>query len=256
MILLKSRAEIDCIKASGDILSQVHGIVAAAVRPGITTAELDNLAEEFILDHQAKPSFKGYQGFPATLCVSINDEVVHGVPGSYVLEEGDIVSVDCGVFYQGFHSDSAFTHAVGKVSEKVLSLLQATREALDRGIKQVEVGKRIGDIGFAVQQHVEEQGYTVVRDLVGHGIGRSLHEAPQVPNYGRKGSGPKLGNGMVLAIEPMVNLGRPAVTQDRSGCVRTRDGQPSAHFEHTVALWEGKAELLTTYKYVMQHMEK
>lgn len=251
MIYLKSKEEVELIKESAEILGRTHGLIAKEVKPGITTVSLDKLAEEFIRDHQASPSFKGYSGFPYSLCISVNENVVHGFPGDYELQEGDIVSIDCGVFYKGYHSDSAYTYAIGQVSEEVKDLLKHTEKSLYLGIEQAVAGNRIGDIGFAVQSYCEEHGYTIVRELVGHGLGKSLHEEPEVPNYGKRGKGPKLKHGMVIAIEPMVNLGKRNIVQENDGwTIRTSDRMPSAHFEHTVVIWEDQTEILTTHKYI------
>jgi methionyl aminopeptidase len=212
---------------------------------------MDKVAEEFIRDHNGVPSFLNYNGFPYTLCVSPNEQVVHGFPSNNELKEGDILSIDCGVFYKGFHSDSAYTYPVGEVKEEHKQLMKVTKESLYKGIEEVVVGKRIGDISFAIQSYVEGFGYTVVRELVGHGLGRELHESPEVPNYGKRGSGPKLKNGMVIAIEPMINLGKKEIVQESDGwTIRTKDRAYSAHYEHTVAVVDGKAEVLTTHKYI------
>lgn len=251
MIYYKTEEEVALIKESAEILGRTHGLLAGHVKPGISTLELDKLAEEFIKDHQASPSFKGYSGFPFSLCISVNENVVHGFPSEYELKEGDIVSIDCGVLYKGYHSDSAYTYGVGNIDGAVKELLDHTKTSLYLGIEQAVAGKRIGDIGYAIQSYVEERGYTVVRELVGHGLGRSLHEEPEVPNYGKRGKGPKLKKGMVLAIEPMVNLGVRNIVQESDGwTIRTADRMPSAHFEHTVAIWEDKTEILTTHKYI------
>lgn len=250
MILLKSEEEISLIRESAEILGKTHAEVARAIKPGVTSKELDALAETCIRDHGGEPSFKGYNKFPATLCTSVNEYVVHGLPDHNVLQEGDILSVDCGVYYKGYHSDAAFTYPVGVVSSEIRQLLQVTKEALYLGIEEAKVGNRIGDIGYAIQQHVQQHGYSVVRELVGHGVGKNLHEEPQVPNYGRKGNGIRLKEGMVLAIEPMINLGKQQVIQEKRGQFRTMDRMPSAHFEHTVVVLENKAEILTTYKYI------
>mmetsp|Transcript_9808 Transcript_9808/g.22609 ORF Transcript_9808/g.22609 Transcript_9808/m.22609 type:complete len:257 (-) Transcript_9808:5754-6524(-) len=250
MFFVKNEDEIALIRQGADILSRLHGEVARAIKPETTTQQLNVLAEAFIEDHGAVPSFKGYKKFPAALCTSVNEYVVHGLPGNYVLREGDIVSVDCGVYYKGFHSDAAFTYPVGKISEETMRLLQVTRQALYCGIYEAQVGKRIGDIGYAIQQHAQSHGYSVVRELVGHGIGKALHEDPQVPNYGKKGYGPRLKKGMVLAIEPMINLGKRQIVRDRGDQFRTSDRSVTAHFEHTVAVYAKKAEILTTYKYI------
>lgn len=251
MIHYKSTAEIEVIRQSAEILSRTHAEVAKLVKPGVSTTALDKVAEEYIRDHGGAPSFKGYNGFPGSLCISINDQVVHGIPGSTELKDADIVSVDCGVFYQGFHSDAAYTYPVGTVSEQVRKLLKVTKESLYIGIEFAKSGNRIGDIGFAIQQYVEENGFSVVRELVGHGIGKTLHESPEVPNYGKRGRGTKLKTGLILAIEPMVNMGTRSIVQESDGwTIRTRDHQPSAHFEHTVAIMNGTPEILTTHKYI------
>jgi methionyl aminopeptidase len=251
MIYLKSEEEIQLMRESAEILGRAHAEVAKLVGPGIQTAQLDKVAEEFIRDSGATGSFKGYQGFPATLCISVNEVVVHGFPGKYVLKEGDIISVDCGVFYKGFHSDCAYTYPIGEVSAEITDLLKETKESLYLGIAQAKEGNRIGDIGNAIQSHVEKHGYTVVRELVGHGVGKNLHESPEVPNYGKKGSGTKLKRGCVIAIEPMVNLGSRFIFQEADGwTIRTKDRKVSAHFEHTVAVTENGPEIITTHKYI------
>ncbi len=251
MIHYKSIEEIELIKESADILGRVHGEIAKLVKPGIGTSKLDKLAEEFIKDNGGVPSFKDYNGFPYTLCVSPNEQVVHGFPSDKELEDGDVLSIDCGVFYKGFHSDSAYTYAVGNVKEEVLELLKVTKESLYKGIEKAVVGNRTGDIGFAIQNFVEGYGYTVVRELVGHGVGESLHESPEVPNYGKRGRGTKLKEGMVIAIEPMINLGKRGIVQESDGwTIRTKDRAPSAHYEHTVAITKDGVEILTTHKYI------
>jgi methionyl aminopeptidase len=251
MIHYKTSEEVLKIKESANILGKAHGEIAKYVKEGVKTSSLDKIAEEFIRDHGAVPSFKGYNGFPASLCISVNEVVVHGFPSEYELKDGDIISIDCGVFHQGFHSDSAYTYPIGEVSPSVLALLRATRDSLYLGIEQAVSGNRIGDIGHSIQKFVEAKGYTVVRELVGHGLGRKLHEAPEVPNYGKKGSGPLLKQGMVIAIEPMINLGSRNIVQERDGwTIRTADRKPSAHYEHTVAIFEDRTEVLTTHKYI------
>lgn len=251
MIVYKTEEEIQKMRESAQILGKAHGEVAKHVRPGIKTKELDKIAEEFIRDHGATGSFKGYGGFPASLCISTNEVVVHGFPSDYELKDGDIISIDCGVYYQGFHSDSAYTYPVGDVPQETLSLLKATKESLYVGIEEAKFGNRIGDLAFAIQKYVEDRGYTVVRELVGHGVGRNLHESPEVPNYGKRGRGPKLQEGLVIAIEPMVNLGTRNIVQERDGwTIRTKDRKPSAHFEHTVAIFKDRTEILTTHKYI------
>ncbi|MDE0559868.1 type I methionyl aminopeptidase [Algoriphagus sp. NF] len=254
MIHYKTSEEVQKIKESADILAKAHGEVAKHVKVGVKTSYLDKIAEEFIRDHQAVPSFKGYGGFPSSLCISVNEVVVHGFPSEYELKDGDIISIDCGVFHQGFHSDSAYTYPVGEVSSPVLDLLRATKDSLYLGIEKAVFGNRIGDIGNAIQKFVEAKGYTVVRELVGHGLGKNLHEAPEVPNYGKKGSGPLLKDGMVIAIEPMVNLGTRNIVQERDGwTIRTADRKPSAHYEHTVAIFEDRTEILTSHKYIEEN---
>ncbi|MDF2158698.1 type I methionyl aminopeptidase [Algoriphagus sp. CAU 1675] len=256
MIHYKTSEEVQKIKESADILAKAHGEVAKHIKVGVKTSYLDKIAEEFIRDHQAVPSFKGYNGFPASLCISVNEVVVHGFPSEYELKDGDIISVDCGVFHQGFHSDSAYTYPVGEVPLPVLDLLKATKDSLYLGIEQAVFGNRIGDIGNAIQKFVEAKGYTVVRELVGHGLGRSLHESPEVPNYGKKGSGPLLKEGLVIAIEPMVNLGTRNIVQERDGwTIRTADRKASAHYEHTVAIFEDRTEVLTTHKYIEENFK-
>ncbi len=251
MIFYKTEEEIQIIRESADILGRAHGEVAKNVRPGVKTEYLDKIAEEFIKDHGATASFKGYNGFPATLCISTNEVVVHGFPSEYELKDGDIISIDCGVYYKGFHSDSAYTYPVGDVSQETLALLKATKESLYVGIEEAKFGNRIGDLAFAIQKYVEDRGYTVVRELVGHGLGRNLHESPEVPNYGKRGRGPKLQEGLVIAIEPMVNLGTRNIVQENDGwTIRTRDRKPSAHYEHTVAIFKDRTEILTTHKYI------
>jgi methionyl aminopeptidase len=253
MINYKTEEEIELIRQSALVLSKAHGEIARLIKEGVSTISLDKRAEEFIKDHKALPSFKNYNGFPYSLCISVNSTVVHGFPSSYELRDGDVISVDCGVLLDGFHSDSAYTHAVGNVTEEVANLLTVTKESLYKGIEQAVVGSRMGDIGFAVQKHAESYGYSVVRELVGHGIGKSLHESPEVPNYGKRGQGMKLLNGLVLAIEPMINLGvRHIVQEDDGWTIRTRDNKPSAHFEHTVVVRNDKAEILTTFEYIEQ----
>ena len=251
MIYLKTDEEIEIQRQSSLLVGKTLAEVAKIIRPGITTIELDKVAETFIRDNGAIPGFKGYGGFPGTLCISVNDVVVHGIPGEIVLKDGDIVSVDCGTLMNEFYGDSAYTFAVGEVDEKILQLLKRTKESLYLAIEQAVAGKRIGDIGSAVQRHVESFGYSVVRDLVGHGVGRNLHEKPEVPNYGRRGSGIKLKSGMCLAIEPMVNMGVKEVFQDKDGwTIRTADAKPSAHFEHDIAVRNGKADILSTFEYI------
>ncbi|MFD1144072.1 type I methionyl aminopeptidase [Larkinella insperata] len=251
MIYLKSDAEIELMRISGQVLGKAHAEVAKRIRPGVTTKELDRVAEEYIRDNGGIPSFKGFNNFPASLCISVNETVVHGFPSKYELKEGDIISIDCGVKLNGYHSDSAYTYPIGEISPEVRDLLVRTKQSLYYGIEKAVEGNRIGDIGFAVQSYVEKFGYSVVRELVGHGLGKSLHESPEVPNYGKRGQGIKLKEGMVLAIEPMVNLGKKNIVQERDGwTIRTADRKPSAHFEHSVAIRKGKPEILTTFQYI------
>lgn len=254
MVHLKTEEEIQVIKESAQILGKAHGEVARLIKPGVKTSTLDKVAEEFIRDHGGVPSFKNYNGFPATLCISVNDVVVHGFPGKYELKETDIITVDGGVQFKGFHSDSAYTYPLEGVGNETLQLLERTYDSLFKGIEQAKAGNRIGDVSFAIQSYVESFGYGVVRELVGHGVGRSLHEDPEVPNFGKRGKGVKLVPGMVFAIEPMINQGTKNVVQERDGwTIRTADKKPSAHFEHTVAILEGKTEVLTTHQYIEEN---
>lgn len=239
------------MKESAAILSETFGYIKQFIKPGVKTKEIDQAAEAFILSKGGKPSFKGYSGYPATLCISVNNQVVHGIPSDYTLKTGDIVTVDGGVMYKGYHSDMAYTFMVETVHPNIKKLLQITRECLYIGIEQAKPGKRIGDIGNAIQKHAENNGFSVVRELVGHGIGKSLHEEPQVPNYGKAGKGIEIKEGMTIAIEPMINMGKKDVYQLKDGwTIVTKDLLPSAHFEHTVAILKDKTEILTTYKYI------
>lgn len=254
MIYIKTREELELMRESALCVSRTLGMLAKEIKEGVELKRLDKLAEEFIRDMGGVPSFKGYPGptpFPASLCLSTNEQVVHGIPGDRVLKDGDILTVDCGVYKNGFHGDHAYTFCIGNVKPEVRKLVEVTKESLYKGIEQFTANNRIGDISYAVQQHAESHGYSVVRELVGHGLGRHLHEDPQVPNYGRRGTGPKLREGMVLAIEPMINLGKKEVrTLSDKWTIVTRDGLPSAHFEHDVAMIDGKAEILSTFDYV------
>ncbi len=239
------------LQASNDLVSRTLAEVARAIAPGVTTLSLDKIAEEYIRDHGGVPGFLGYNGFPATLCTSVNDEVVHGIPSGYRLKEGDILSVDCGVNLNGFFGDSAYTFSVGKPAAGWKDLMTCTKESLYKGIEKAVSGNRVGDIGQAVQQHAEKSGYSVVREMVGHGIGKQLHEEPEVPNYGKRGSGIRLKEGMTLCIEPMINLGTRYILQDADGwTIRTRDKQPSAHYELAIAIGKDKAIVLSTFKYI------
>jgi methionyl aminopeptidase len=252
-IFVKTSEEIEAIRTSGTILSKLHGELSKMIAPGIKTLDLDAFAEKYILENGAAPSFKGYRNFPFTLCISVNSTVVHGFPNHYILKDGDIISIDCGVFHNGFHADSAYTYKVGKVSDEVQKLLNETYASLFKGIAKCKAGNRVGDISSEIQRHAEQFGYGIVRELVGHGVGRNLHEAPEVPNYGKPGKGPKLMNGMVLAIEPMVTMGKRTVRQEKDGwTIKTQDGLPSAHYEHTVAIVYGKAEPLTTFEFITE----
>lgn len=251
MIKLKSREEIELMRQSAQLVSKTLGMLATEIRPGITTLYLDNLARTYIQDHQALPGFLGLYNFPNTLCMSVNEQVVHGVPKNKPLLNGDIVSIDCGVLKNGYYGDHAYTFAVGEIDSEVQQLLDITKESLYLGIDKMVAGNRIGDISFSIQRYTEKQGYGVVRELVGHGLGKKMHESPEVPNYGKRGRGPVIRNGLVLAIEPMINLGTRKVKQLSDGwTIVTADGKPSAHFEHNVALIDGKAEILSTFDYI------
>jgi methionyl aminopeptidase len=255
MIYYKTESDISAMRLSADLLGRAHAEIAKLIKEGVTTKQLDQRAEEFIRDHNATPSFyginNGFSKFPASLCISVNETVVHGFPSNYSLRDGDIISIDCGVLLNGFHADSAYTYPVGNVATDVLALLKTTKESLSEGVAAAKIGNRLGDIGYAIQQYVERKGYSVVRELVGHGLGRSLHEPPEVPNYGQRGKGAKIQNGLVIAIEPMINLGRRDIVQERDGwTIRTRDRKPSAHYEHTVAIHSNQTEVLTTFKYI------
>jgi len=254
MIHYKNREEIELMRKSALLVSATLEEVAKTLKPGMTTLDVDRLADQFIRDNGAVPSFKDYRGYPKSTCISVNDEVVHGIPNAYVLQEGDIVSVDVGVYLNGFHGDSAYTFAIGNVKAEVLQLMAATKAALYRGIEKAVAGNRIGDIAFAIQEYAEkERGYGIVRELVGHGVGKHLHEDPQVPNYGKRGSGPIMKEGLVIAIEPMVNLGSKDVAyMDDGWTVATRDEQPSVHYEHTVAVMKGKADVLSSFAGIEQ----
>ncbi|HPE39857.1 MAG TPA: type I methionyl aminopeptidase [Bacteroidales bacterium] len=250
-------ADIQLIKESSLLVGKTLAEVAERIQPGIPISMLDKIAEDFIRDHQGVPSFKGYNGYPATLCISINDVVVHGIPHNQILTDGDIVSVDCGVYKNGFHGDYAYTFAVGEISEEKKLLIERTKQSLYLGIAEAKVGNRTGDIGFAVQKYVESFGYGVVRDLCGHGIGRRLHESPEIPNFGKPGKGDLLRKGMVFCIEPMINQGSFKVYMENDGwTIRTNDGMPSAHFEHQVALTENGTEVLSTYEYIEEVLNK
>jgi methionyl aminopeptidase len=257
LIHYKTLEEIELMRAAAQVVSRTLGIVAAEIKPGVTPLHLDKLAETYIRDQGAEPAFLGLYGFPNTLCMSKNEQVVHGIPDNQPLLDGDIISVDCGAKLHGFYGDHAYTFAVGEVSAEVQKLLRVTLESLYLGIEQAVEGNRIGDISFAVQQHAEKNGYGVVRELVGHGLGRKLHEKPEVPNYGKRGSGPRIQNGLVIAIEPMINMGVKNIKQLEDGwTIITADKKPSAHFEHDVAIVDGKPEILSTFKYVEEALAK
>jgi methionyl aminopeptidase len=256
MIYIKTDAEVELMRASNMLVSKTLAEVAGHIRAGVTTLQLDTIAETFIRDNGALPGFKGYAGFPNTLCTSVNDEVVHGIPSAYTLKDGDIISVDCGVILDGYYGDSAFTFAVGEVRPEVLRLLEYTRASLDAGVKEAVTGNRLGDISHAVQSKAESGGYSVVRTLVGHGIGKHLHEGPEVPNFGKRGTGARLERNLVICIEPMINMGTKNTTVLSDGwTVRTGDGKPSAHFEYAVAVREGKADLLTTFEFIEEVLQ-
>jgi methionyl aminopeptidase len=251
MIVIKSREEIELMRESALIVSKTLGALAGEVKPGVSTLQLDKIAEECIRDHGAIPGFLGLYDFPNTLCMSPNAQVVHGIPNKEPLQEGDIISIDCGALKNDFYGDHAYTFEVGEVSEETKKLLAVTRQSLYEGIREFKAGNRVGDVGYAIQQYCESFGYGVVRELVGHGLGRKMHEDPEMPNYGRRGRGKKFSEGMVVAIEPMINAGTHRIKQLRDGwTILTADGKPSAHFEHDVAIVDGKAELLSTFKYV------
>lgn len=257
MLYYKTKEEIELIRISSLLVGKTLAEVAKHIKPGVKTIELDKIADQFIQDHGAKAAFKGYDGFPNALCISVNSAVVHGIPNNYELKEGDIISVDCGVVKNEFYGDSAYTFGVGEIKPEVQKLLDVTKASLYAGITQAVNGKRIGDIGEAVQQCAESAGYSVVRELVGHGIGRSLHESPEVPNYGRKGKGTLLQTGLVIAIEPMINMGRKEVLRDKDEwTIKTADGKWSAHFEHTVAVQKDKADILSSFDYIEEVINK
>lgn len=256
-IIYKTPEEIEIMREAALIVSRTLGKVAEVIGEGVTPRFLDEMAEKYILSQGAKPGFKGLYGCPSTLLISVNDMVVHGLPTERTFQNGDIVSVDCGSFYKGYYGDHAYTFEIGDVDPDTKQLLQVTKECLQIGIEQTRVGNRIGDIGFHIQQHAEKHGYGVVRDLVGHGLGKSLHEEPQVPNYGRRGQGKKIQEGLVIAIEPMINMGTDAVvTADDNWTIFTADNKPSAHFEHNVAVVNGKPEVLSTFQYIEEALAK
>ncbi len=251
MIYLKTAEEIEKLRASNILVSKTLAEVAKHIEPGKTTLEIDRIAETFIRDHGARPAFLGYNGYPKTLCTSVNEQVVHGIPSGYLLQEGDLLSIDCGVILDGYYGDSAYSFAVGEVSGEIRKLMDITKKSLLLGVEQAVSGKRTGDIGNAVQTYCEAHGYSVVREMVGHGLGRNLHEEPEIPNYGRKGTGVMLKKGMVICIEPMINRGKRHIFQEADGwTIRTRDRMPSAHFELAVAIDNGEPDILSTFKYI------
>jgi methionyl aminopeptidase len=257
MFQLKTDEEVELLRQSNLLVSATLAAVAVLMRPGVSTLEIDRQAEEFIRDHGGVPGFKGYQGYPATLCISINDEVVHGIPSSRILKEGDLVSLDCGVLMNGFNGDSAYTFTVGLVKPEVLKLIRVTKECLALGISQAVAGRRVGDIGHAIQRHAEVNGFSVVREMVGHGVGRRLHEPPEVPNYGKPGTGEVLQKGLTIAIEPMINMGKRNIYQDKDGwTIRTVDKKPSAHFEHSIVIKDQVAEVLSDFSIIEKAVSK
>ena len=256
-LIYKSEEEIELIRRSADVLSRTLAEIAKEIKPGVKTIALDKLAFSFIHDNGGTPAFLNYNGFPYSLCISVNDQIVHGFPSEYELKDGDIISVDGGVVLNGYISDSAYTFGVGELSSEVEQLLKVTKESLYKGVSQAVVGKRVGDISYAVQDHVQQYGYGIVKELVGHGVGIELHEKPEVPNYGQRGKGNKLERGMVIAIEPMINLGKAGVRfWDDGWTVSTVDAKPSAHFEHTVAVNKGEPDILTTFSFIDEVLNK
>ena len=251
MIIVKTREEIELMRQSALVVSKTLGMLAKEVKEGVTTNYLDKIAEEFIRDHGALPGFKGLYDCPSTLLCSVNEAVVHGLPTDKPLEDGDIVSIDCGALMNEFYGDHAYTFEIGNVAEETKKLIKVTKESLYQGIRQLKIGNRVGDVGYAIQQYCESEGYGVVRELVGHGLGRKMHEDPEMPNYGRRGRGKKFIEGMVVAIEPMINMGTHKVKQLKDGwTIVTQDSKPSVHFEHDVAIIDGKPEILSTFAYV------
>ena len=251
MIYYKTAEEIEQIRNSSLLVARTLAEVAKNINPGVTSLQLDKIAEEFIHDNGGIPAFKGYGGFPNSLCISPNEQVVHGIPDNRPYVDGDIISVDCGVLMNGFYGDSAYTFSVGEIPNETMQLMKVTKESLYRGIGVALPGKRLQDISYEIQTYCEKNGYSVVRELVGHGIGRNLHEAPEVPNFGKRGSGIKLQVGLVIAIEPMINMGKRNIVHGKDGwTIKTSDNKPSAHFEHTIAIKEGKADILSSFDYV------
>ena len=256
MIYYKTEEEIDLVRESSLLVAKTHAEIARLIKPGISTLALDLIAEEFIRDNGGIPAFKGYNSFPSTLCMSPNEQVVHGIPNDNLLSNNSILSVDCGVYMNGYYGDSAYTYEVGQVDDNLGNLLRVTKEALYKGIEKAIIGNRMGDISFAIQDHAEKNGYGVVRELVGHGLGKKLHESPEVPNYGRRGSGIKLKKGLVIAIEPMINMGTRKILQHSDGwTITTLDSKPSAHFEHTIVVRNEKAEILSSFEEIEKEIE-
>ena len=254
MIFYKTEEEIALLEQSNMLVARTLGEISKRICPGISTLMLDQIAEEYIRDNGGKPGFLGYDGFPNTLCMSVGKQVVHGIPSSYELKEGDVLSCDCGVLLNGFYGDSAYTFSVGEVKPEIKSLLKVTKEALYKGITNAVEGNHLGDIGYAIQEHAEKHSFSVVREMVGHGIGKDLHEDPQVPNFGKQHRGLKLRNGLVIAIEPMINLGKKEIYQDEDGwAIITADGLPSAHFEHTIVVRNGQAQILSSFEFIEEY---
>ncbi|HBH48846.1 MAG TPA: type I methionyl aminopeptidase [Bacteroidales bacterium] len=257
MVNIRTAEEIEILRENNLLVSKTLAELAKSIQPGVTTIQLDKIAETFIRDHGAEPGFLGYQGYPNTLCTSVNSQVVHGIPSNNPLVEGDVVSIDCGVKKNGYYGDTAYTFEIGEVETATKRLLETTKQSLFEGVKEAVHGKRIGDIGHAVQKFCEDAGYSVVRELVGHGLGTNLHESPEVPNYGRRGRGAKLQEGMVICIEPMINLGRKEIQQENDGwTIRTRDNKPSAHFELAVAVQKGEPDILSTFNYIEEALKR
>jgi methionyl aminopeptidase len=255
MSLIKSKDEIELIRESAQLVSKTLGMLASEIKPGVTTLQLDSLAESFIRDHQAIPGFLGLYDFPNTLCISPNSQVVHGIPNNNILKDGDIISIDCGVLKNEYYGDHAYTFEVGEVDEEIKALLKSTKESLYKGISQFKIGNRVGDVGYAIQNYNELNGYGVVRELVGHGLGKEMHEKPEMPNYGKRGTGKKFQNGMVVAIEPMINMGTSKINQlDDGWTILTSDNLPSAHFEHNIAIIDGKPNLLSTFDFIYESL--
>jgi len=257
MVYLKTREEIELLRLSNLLVSKTEAMLVEFLKPGVTTLLLDKKAEEFIRDNGGVPGFLNYGGFPNSLCISINDMVVHGIPSNYELKEGDLVSIDCGVYMNGYHGDSAYTFSIGETSQDKLDLMKVTKESLYKGIEKAVVGNRIGDVSWAVQEHAEKHGYSVVRELVGHGVGRNLHEKPEVPNYGKRGRGVKIQEGLTIAIEPMINMGKRNIVQSPDGwTIFTKDGLTSAHYEHSIAIVDGKADILSDFAIIEEQINK